>query len=111
MRHAERLRRYARLHSCFVADLGDGITSRVLEDKIFEREDVIIWSWRLSNFRNVAVPEILKACKLSATIIWLASENKLNNPHHDFKASPTPNRWAKAESFKADSIVAQFGKK
>ena len=39
---AERLRQYARLRSCFVADLGDGITSRVPEDKIFEREDVII---------------------------------------------------------------------
>ena len=37
---AECLRRYARLHSCFVADLGDGITSRVPEAKIVERKDV-----------------------------------------------------------------------
>ena len=28
LRCADRLRRYARLHSCFVYDLGDGITSR-----------------------------------------------------------------------------------
>ena len=40
---AERLRRYARLRSCFVADLGDRITSRApKEDEIFEREDLII---------------------------------------------------------------------
>ena len=41
LRRAERLRRYACLRSCFVADLGDEITSRVPEDKIFEGEDVI----------------------------------------------------------------------
>ena len=39
---ADRLQRCARLCSCFVADLGDGITSRVPEDKIVEREDVIM---------------------------------------------------------------------
>ena len=35
---AGRLRQYARLCSCFVADLGVGITSSVPEDNIFERE-------------------------------------------------------------------------
>ena len=30
---AERLQRYARLCSCFIADLGDGRTSRVPEEK------------------------------------------------------------------------------
>jgi hypothetical protein len=54
LRCADRLRRYARLHSCFVYDLGDGITSRgstkgklftsLPENKIVEREDVISWS-------------------------------------------------------------------
>ena len=34
----EGLRRYARLRSCFVADLGYGITSRVPREKIDERE-------------------------------------------------------------------------
>jgi hypothetical protein len=38
---AERLRRYARPRSCCIADLGDGITSRVPKDKIDECEDVI----------------------------------------------------------------------
>jgi len=36
--HADRLRQYARLCSCFVADLGVEITSSVPEDNIFERE-------------------------------------------------------------------------
>jgi len=41
LKRAERLRRYARLRFCFVADLGDGIGSRVPEDERFQSEDVI----------------------------------------------------------------------
>jgi len=81
---ADRLRQYARLRFCFVADLGDGITSWVLDDKVVEREDVIIWSWRLSSSCDVAISEKAEACKLSARTIWLAYKNKLNNPNQDF---------------------------
>ena len=44
------------------------------EDKIFERDEVITWNWCLSNSRAVAISEKVKACKLSAIIIWLASK-------------------------------------
>ena len=80
----------------------------VPEAKIVKREDVIRWSWRWSNSRDVAVSEKAEACKFSAITIWLASRSKLNNPNHDFKASPTSNGWAKA--FELDSIVLQFRK-
>ena len=78
------------------------------EAKIVKREDVISWSWRLRNSRDVAISEKVKACEFSAITIWLASRNKLNNPKQDFKASPTPNGWAKADNFEADSLVVQF---
>ena len=80
------------------------------EAKVVEREDVISWSWRRSNFRDEAISEKAEACKFSAITIWLAYKNKLNNPNQDLIASPTPNGWAKAESFEVDSIVVQFEK-
>ena len=102
---AECLRRYARLRSCFVADLGDWITSTVPEDKIVECEDVIIWSRCLSNSRDVAISEKAEACMLSAFTIWVAFKKKLNDPNQDLITSPTQNGCAKAYSFEAESIV------
>ena len=68
------------------------------------------WSWCLNKSRDAAISEKVKECKFSAITIWLASKNKLNNQNHDFEASPTPNGWAQADSFEADSILVQFEK-
>ena len=81
LRRAERFRRYARLRVCIVAYLRVEKPLRVPENKIFDRTDVMIWNVRLSNSHDLAISEKVKACKLSATIIWLASKNKLNNPN------------------------------
>ena len=101
LRRAERLRRYGGLHYCFIVDFGDGITlsrsnlfalarpadskgkllTSLPEDKIFEHENVITWSWFLSNSRDIAISEKVEAYKLSAITIWLAFKNKLNNPN------------------------------
>ena len=54
--------------------------------------------------------EKAEACKFFAITIWLASKNKLNNQNQDLIASPTPDGWAKANSFKVDCIVLQFEK-
>ena len=40
----------------------------------------------------------------------ISFRNKLINPNHDFKASPTPNGCAKADNFEVNSIVVQFEK-
>ena len=127
---AERLWRYACLRSCCFDDTGDLVTSirstllaparpvakgklfmSLPKAKIVEHEDIISWSWRLSIFRDVAIPDKAEAGKISAIKIWLASKGKVNNHNQDFIASQTPNGWAKAESFETDSIVVQFEKK
>ena len=79
-------------------------------DKINKREDVLTWIWCLSHSRDVVILEKVETCKFSTITIWSASKNKLNNPNHDSIASPTPNGWAKADSFEADSIVLLFEK-
>ena len=90
LRRVERLRRYARLRSCFVTDVWDGITVRgstllaparpadskgklfnsLSEDKIDEREDVISWNWCRINSRDLAISKKTQVCKFSAITIW-----------------------------------------
>ena len=126
----EGLRRYARLRSCFVTDVWDGITLRgsnhlaparpadsksklftsLLEDKIVQREDIVSWSLHLSNSRDLAIWEKIEACKFSTITIWLTSKKQLNNPNQDLIASPTPNGWAKADNFEADTILCNSKK-
>ena len=95
-RCSENLQRHACLHSCFINDVGDLITSResallaparsvdsngklfnsLPVYKIDDCEDVISWSWLLSNPHDVAISEKVKACKLSTITSWLASKSK-----------------------------------
>ena len=75
------------------ADSKGKLLNSLPDDKIDDHADVISWSWRLSSSLDSAISEKTEACKFSAITIWLDSKNKLNNPNHDFKVSPTPNGW------------------